>query len=134
MAGAIWPLTLPQSPLVSGYTETMPSNLLRSETETGPVKVRRRGGAKPIVAQATYVLSSEQTDLLDTFVYGSIGGGAMCFDWPRPKFKKSEVSYVRARLVPTADGMYAKYAVDGSNDFWKVTLTIEMFPDVPTIN
>ena len=58
MAGAIWPLTLPQLPLVSGYSESMPSNLIRSETDTGPAKVRRRGNAKPVTVQASYIMDT----------------------------------------------------------------------------
>ena len=72
MAGAIWPLTLPQSPLISGYSESMPSTLLRSETETGPAKVRRRGNAKPVTVQATYIMSTEHMELFDTFVYKTV--------------------------------------------------------------
>lgn len=133
MAGAFWPLTLPQKPLISGYSETMPSNLLRSETDMGPAKVRRRGGAKPVVAQASYIMSSEQVELLDTFVYETIGGGAVCFDWPRPKFKTGDGVYVRARLVPSSDGLYTRTSVDDTTDFWNVTLSLELFPDIPTV-
>lgn len=134
MAGATWPLTLPQSPLLSGYTETMPSTLLRSDTDTGPAKVRRRGNAKPVVVQASYILSTEQVELLDTFVYETIGGGARCFDWPRPRFKAQNGRYVRARLMPSSDGLYNRSVIDGTSDFWNVTLSLEIFPDVPTIN
>ena len=134
MAGAIWPLTLPQVPIISGYTESMPSNLLRSEMETGPAKVRRRGNAKPITIKAPYILSTEQMEFLDTFVYETIGGGAVCFDWPRPRFYSGDTRYVRARLVPASDSLYDRTTVDGTTDFWSVTLTLEIFPDVPTIN
>lgn len=134
MAGAIWPLTLPQTPLISGYSETMPSTLLRSETETGPAKVRRRGNAKPVTVQASYILNTEQMELLDTFVYEIIGGGAVCFDWPRPRFKSGDGGYVRARLIPASDGLYSRSVVDSTTDFWNVTLSLEIFPNIPTIN
>ena len=134
MAGAIWPLTLPQSPLISGYSESMPSTLLRSETETGPAKVRRRGNAKPVTVQATYIMSTEQMELFDTFVYKTVGGGAVCFDWPRPRFKSGDGRYVRARIVPSSNGLYDRSVVDSTTDFWNVTLSLEIFPDVPTVN
>lgn len=133
MPGSIWPFTLPQKPLISGYSEVMPSNLLRSETETGPAKVRRRGGAKPVVAQASYIMSTEQIQLLDKFVYETIDGGAVCFDWPRPKFKSSQGGYVRARLLPSSDGLFTITSVDNTSDFWSVTLSLELFPDIPTV-
>ena len=134
MAGAIWPLTLPQMPLISGYSESMPSNLIRSETDTGPAKVRRRGNAKPVTVQASYIMNTEQMELLDTFMYETIGGGAVCFDWPRPRFKSGDGKYVRARIVPSSNGLYDRSVVDSTTDFWNVTLTLEIFPDVPTVN
>ena len=134
MSGAIWPDTLPRVPLISGYTETMPSTLLRTETETGPAKVRRRGNAKPVTVQASYIFTTEQAEDFDYFVYNVIGGGAICFDWPRPRFKTFDSKYVRARLVPSSDGLYSKSVVDSTTDFWNVTITLEIFPDIPTIN
>ena len=134
MAGAIWPLTLPQMPLISGYSESMPSNLIRSETDTGPAKVRRRGNAKPVTVQASYIMNTEQMELLDTFMYETIGGGAVCFDWPRPRFKSGDGKYVRARIVPSSNGLYDRSVVDSTTDFWNVTFTLEIFPDVPTVN
>lgn len=136
MAVFIWPPSLPQSPITNGYKESMPSNLLRSEAEYGPAKVRRRGGAKPVTVKATYILSTEEVEILDEFVYESIGGGAICFDWPRPRFSVSSngSKYVRARIVPSSDGLYSKSNVGNTVDFWQVDLSLEIFPDVPTLS
>ena len=125
----IWPTTLPQSPVLDGYKESMPSNLIRSNTDTGPAKVRRRGNAKPISVNATYILNTEEVKILDRFVDETLGGAAMCFDWPRPKY-----NYVRARLVASDSGIYTKTLVSNTNDFWSVTLNLEIFPDVPTLS
>lgn len=132
----IWPLSLPQSPITNGYKESMPSNLLRSEAEYGPAKVRRRGGAKPVTVKATYILSTEEVEILDKFVYESIGGGAICFDWPRPRFSGSSngSKYVRARLVPSSDGLYIKTNVGNTVDYWQIELSLEIFPDVPALS
>ena len=50
MAVYVWPLSLPQSPIANGYKEDMPSNLIRSDAEYGPAKVRRRGGQNPLLS------------------------------------------------------------------------------------
>lgn len=132
----IWPPSLPQSPITNGYKESMPSNLLRSEAEYGPAKVRRRGGAKPVIVKATYILSTEEVEILDKFVYENIGGGAICFDWPRPRFSVSSngSKYVRARLVPSSDGLYIKTNVGNTVDHWQIELSLEIFPDVPALS
>lgn len=137
MPSIIWPLTLPQTPVINGYKEQMPSNLIRSDAEYGPAKVRKRGGARPVTVNASYILSTEEAEILDAFVYNSIGGGAICFDWPRPRFSKIKEGnnrYVRARLVPSSDSLYSKSNVSNTVDFWQVDLTLEIFPDVPTMS
>lgn len=136
MAVYVWPLSLPQSPIANGYKEDMPSNLIRSDAEYGPAKVRRRGGAKPVTVSASYILSTEEVEILDNFVYESIGGGAICFDWPRPRFSKSQDGgkYVRARLVPSSDSLYSKSNVGSTVDFWQIDLKLEIFPDVPALS
>lgn len=134
MASAIWPFSLPQAPIINGYKEQMPSNIIRSDAEYGPAKVRKRGGAKPVTVNASYILSTEEAEILDNFVFNTIAGGAICFDWPRPRFSKMKEGnrYVRARLVPSSDSIYSKSIVNDTVDFWKVELTLEIFPDVPT--
>lgn len=137
MASVIWPHALPQTPVLNGYKEQMPSNLIRSDAEYGPAKVRKRGGAKPVTVNASYILSTQEAEILDDFVYNSIAGGAICFDWPRPRFSKTKEGdnrYVRARLVPSSDSLYSKSNVSNTVDFWQVDLTLEIFPDVPALS
>lgn len=137
MAVFIWPPSLPQSPITNGYKENMPSNLIRSDADYGPAKVRRRGGAKPVTVTASYILSTKEVEILDAFVYDSIGGGAICFDWPRPRFSKTKDSggrYVRARIVPSSDGLYIKSNVGNTVDHWQIDLKLEIFPDVPPLS
>lgn len=136
MATFVWPPSLPQSPIANGYKESMPSNLIRSDAEYGPAKVRKRGGAKPIVVSASYILSTEEVEILDEFMYESIGGGAICFDWPRPRFSTTQdgTRYVRARIVPSSDSLYNKSNVGNTVDFWQVDLNLEIFPDVPPLS
>lgn len=132
----VWPPALPQKPQADGYKELMPSNLIRSETDTGPAKVRRRGNAKPVIVSATYVMTTAECATLDSFVYDSLGGGAVCFDWPRPTVGadgQDAMQYVRARLQPSSDGIYTKTYLSNFVGLWQVTLTLEIFPDVPLV-
>lgn len=121
---AIWPLVFP-CPLLSGFSGKTPNNLIRSDMDTGPAKVRRRGGAKPRQVQASYMLSREQLSILSVFVGETIADGAVCFDWPHPTLGR----YVRARMVGGSDGLYSVSPV--SPELWQVPLTIEYWPDAP---
>ena len=41
-----WPNTLPVSPLLDGFSETLPETLIRTKMETGPDKVGTTRGAR----------------------------------------------------------------------------------------
>ena len=44
---ATWPGTLPDYVMQSGFSETLPNNVIRTKMEVGPPKMRRRGTAAP---------------------------------------------------------------------------------------
>lgn len=122
----IWPLDLPQAPQRDGWSDTAPNNLLRSEMESGPMKVRRRGNAKPHTAKATYVFTDEEADVFERFALETLAGGAIAFDWWHPTLRR----YVRARLAPEGDGLFSKQYWGGTYA-WQYSLTFEYWPDVP---
>lgn len=123
----MWPLSLPQSPLKTGYKRVGPNMTVRSEMDTGPDKVRYRGGHKPQVIDLAYVLSAEQRDWFEEFCNGTLAGGVICFDWPS---QEHGGRYVRARLVPTADGLYTLQPYQDSL-YWQATFKLEIWPDAP---
>lgn len=126
MSAGIWPMDLPQKPLRSGYSEKMPNELNRSDMDSGPAKVRPKGKSKPTTIEATYVLTNEQVTLLKTFLLDTLSYGAVCFDWPHPTLER----YVRSRIVPQSDCL-CEITPFGNSLHWQVTLTLEVFIDVP---
>ena len=123
----IWPLTLPQRPLRSGFKESVPNNLLTSPMDTGPAKVRRRSNAKPVPLSITYVLKDTQLLILDDFVENVLAGGAICFDWPHPRTGE----YVRARLSPQSEDVLYDKQLYQDTLRWQIQLKLEVFPDAP---
>lgn len=122
----IWPTELPQAPLRDGWSDTAPNNLLRSEMESGPMKVRRRGTAKPHVVACTYVFDDKEAALFENFALNTLAGGALAFDWWHPVLAR----YVRARLMPEGDGLFSKQYWGGTYA-WQYGLSFEYWPDVP---
>lgn len=80
-----WPGTLPQTPLLEGYTESLPNQVIRSQMETGPAKVRRRFTAaiKPFTVNLLMTLA--QTVTLETFYETTLNGGVDQFTWLHPR-------------------------------------------------
>lgn len=120
-----WPLAIPQAPQRDGWSDTAPDQLLRSDMESGPAKVRRRGTAKPHVAQATYVMDDAEAAIFEEFALETLAGGALAFDWWHPVLAR----YVRARLVPSGDGLFSRSYWNGTYA-WQYSLTLEYWPDI----
>jgi hypothetical protein len=80
-----WPETLPASPLLDGLQETLPDNILRSEAEQGPAKLRRRSTSAVRGLTLAYLLAQEQISALEAFYLDTLAGGAVSFTHTHPR-------------------------------------------------
>lgn len=78
---AAWPASLPEQPLADGYTESALPNVVRSEMEIGPAKLRRRYTAEIKVYAVQFMLTTAQVATLETFYDSTLNGGVDPFDW-----------------------------------------------------
>lgn len=129
MATPIWPLVLPQETLKEGYNRAIPDQTIRSGMDTGPAKVRYRGGHMPEVISLTLVLTDAQRDALITFVKNTVKGGALAFEYPNPENPSG--GYVLARLVPAGNKELFSISQYQNSVFWQVSLKMEVWRDVP---
>lgn len=120
MYSYVWPVTLPQQPMTD-FSEDVGVLILRTPTDAGPAKMRRRG-KRPSVMNLNFYMSSAQVDTLDTFINSTIKGTAR-FGFPHPRTQE----VVEARFVPQDDGQFysLSYIV---NDRWKVSMKLEVLP------
>ena len=116
----IWPLTLPQVPQ-KGFTESGGVLVVRTPTDSGPAKMRKRG-SKPQTLNVQFLMTTAQTILLETFVKTTIQG-TIRFGFPHPR--TGVVSEVR--IVPQGEGDYytLSYVAPG---YYNVSLTLEVLP------
>lgn len=117
----VWPLTLPVEPFASSYTETPGRNIIRSPMDAGPAKLRHRGN-RPDSLTVVYAMTDAQISTLETFVNTTIRGTSR-FGWTHPR----TLATVEARIVPTGEGSLYSLAYV-SEDYWRVSLTIEVLP------
>ena len=80
-----WPESLPQSPLLDGWQETLPDNTLRTEMEQGPAKLRRRSTAASGRMNAQFLLSASDCTVLDDFYASTLAGGVKVFRMIHPR-------------------------------------------------
>lgn len=81
---ATWPATLP-APALSSLKESPPRNLIRSEMDKGPAKVRRRTTANVRPLSFNLKLTSAEVTTLDTFFVTTVNSGADEFDYTHPR-------------------------------------------------
>ena len=80
-----WPATLPQSPLVAGYSEQRTDAKQRSTMSTGPAKVRRRFTAVPTTFEVQHLLTNTELATFETFYVDTLSEGTDSFDVPHPR-------------------------------------------------
>lgn len=114
-----WPTTLPQVPQ-KGFTESVGVAVLRSQTDLGPAKQRVRG-KRPTELNLTFILTSQQTTELETFVKETIAGVSP-FQFTHPRTQE----LVDVRIVSNSGEFYQlQYIAPG---YWNANLKFEVMP------
>ena len=116
---ATWPDTLPQYLLLDGNREAMGDGRLRTQTDTGPGKVRRRSSAVSKPLSGNMIMTEAQLETLLTFVSTDLVGGSLPFTMPTSRGSDTW-------LVRFADALPAYVHLGGGN--WSVALALEILP------
>lgn len=121
MAAAInWPGTLPQSPTIN-YEESGGVNILRTPTDSGIAKSRRRG-IRPDSFGVSFQMTPAQVTAFETFVKTTIRGVTR-FGFPHPR----KGSVVDVKIVPEGEGKLYSLAYL-SPTLWLVSFSVEVLP------
>jgi len=120
MAVLSWPSTLPQVPQ-KGFTESVGINVIRTATDAGPAKQRRRA-SRPGQLNLSFLMTTAQTQILETFVKTTTSG-VKRFTFTHPRLYTT----VEVRIVPGSDGEYfnLSYVAPG---YWNTSLKFEVMP------
>jgi len=116
----IWPASLPQSPQ-KGFVETGGVLILRTPMDSGPAKQRRRG-QRPQGLQVTFIMTTAQTQTLETFVQDTLQGTAR-FGFKHPRLNTT----IETRIVPQAEGQLYSFTYLAPG-YWTVSLQLEILP------
>lgn len=115
----VWPSTLPKRFLPEDYTETEPDNLLRSQTETGPAKVRVRSSSAVRLISGSMWLPDDQRATFKTFYNTTLIHGSLAFTYPNPDGGSDLL--VRITEPPN----WAKVAL---GRWWRLSVKLEVLP------
>lgn len=119
---ATWPATLPQNPFdQDGATYEPSENIIRSDTETGPAKMRRRFTGKNEKLSFSMVLTPTQWAALDTF-YETTLQAVGKFQWI--DFRTKAAANYRFKKKPSQ----TYWGEDSTGVYWQVSVDLELIP------
>lgn len=126
MTVLLWPSTLPQAPQ-KGFSESVGVNVIRSSTDKGPAKQRRRG-TRPSTMSVTFIVTTAQAAILENFLNNDLEGvRRFLFPHPRLSVLATQNTWKEVRIVPQGDGEFFKlqYIAPG---YWSTDLNLEILP------
>lgn len=118
MAVPAWDSALPQVMELNDYTGSFEDNLIQSDPDMGPSKVRRRytAGVKPL--SGVVIMNKTQFGVFKTFYTSTLLSGALRFSWTEPPFH-TEPCEMRFTEVPS-------WTMVG--DHYRVSISLEILP------
>ena len=99
---SIWPVSLPQSPLLDGFQDGVGSFLLQSSPDMGPRQLRVRYSSGEVPMAATFLMSPSQYITFVDFYELTLRGGLVRFQWVHPLTGRLIMCRIMSVDSPTA--------------------------------
>lgn len=116
---ATWPLTLPSSPLLDGYSQEPEDSRIVSEVDAGARKIRNRYTGVVEKVKESYILSESQYQAFVDFYKNTLKNGAETFTKNNPTTGVSSI-YRFAEPYKLTQVRYPYY---------QITLSLEILPE-----
>lgn len=91
---ALWPNSLPQSPLVDGYSEIIKRPKVSFSPDVGPPIQRRKGTVKLSSISINMVMTSAQVEQFEAFHDDTLSGGALPFLFSHPRTENQITAWI----------------------------------------
>lgn len=80
----VWPITLPQELITQGLAEAPPERVIRTKTEFGPTRDRRRTTSGDHSVKGTLSIRQSDYHILEEFYETTTKDGTIRFQWVLP--------------------------------------------------
>lgn len=118
---AVWPASLPLSPAMASYGESLMLNTVRTPGDNGPAASRYRGRMASVLSYEQ-VLRDDQVETLRAFMEDTLLG-VRRFTYRHPRTGAT----VEARMVADRSGSYSTLTPICPG-LWKASLQLEILP------
>jgi hypothetical protein len=116
-----WPIDLPQSFEVGGYSEGVADNLFETQPDTGPPIRRRRSTSAPRPLGGSMVLTESQLGVFRNFFDVTLLSGAIPFNFPQ------QISPAIDILVTFTKNSLPTWRPIGGG-YWRLNLSLLVLP------
>lgn len=124
MTVPVWPEALPQV-LRFPLTQRRQSGKIRTETDTGPAKVRRRFTARVTeYPSSTIMVTGEQKAIFDAFYDDELGGGTLAFSWTDPDTRQPAM----LRIKGEPEATMIRPGASQARRLWEISFVLEVLP------
>lgn len=120
---ATWPATLPPTQF-RGVARKPQDPVLRTQTDSGPVKTRLKYTAVPIRVTTRTIFSGTQLLAFMTWFENDLAFGALSFDWTDPM----DGTTVAFRFTEPPEFVNLRPAPIPANRLWEGQLSLEIMP------
>lgn len=107
MPNPTWPPELPQFVEITGYDETLPFPVKRTQMQRGPAKQRRDGTSTPPPFNfTTDIMTAAQAAIFETFYFDTLKHGSLEWDWVHPRSQATKTFRFTAgpKPIPLGNG------------------------------
>lgn len=107
MTDITWPTTLPQVLRLDGQKAKHKSNVIRTEMDAGPVKIRRRYTVSEKLFEGSIIVTETQRETLENWYTNTIGDGTLRFVMKDPQtLQPAEFRFTEDYSEESLDGMW----------------------------
>lgn len=117
-----WPLTLPQTTLLEGFSLIVQNNILMSQSDAGFGKRRNKGATPPTQFTRTLQLTDAQLTIFLNFVEFTLRNGTLRFGTTHPRTGVT----VELLIVPQGESLFQPIIKEGK--IYKVNLKLQVMP------
>lgn len=114
MTNIMWPNSLPQVLRLDGQQAKRKSNVIRTQMDAGPDKVRRRYTVSVKIFEGSIIVTGKQRQILEDWYRDVLGDGVLRFVMKDPQ----TLQFAEFRFMEE----YAEESVDG---LWKIAMKLE---------
>jgi hypothetical protein len=107
MANITWPVQLPATLLIDGFSKQPQSSVIRTAMDAGPKKARRRYTARTVEYSGKQVFSILELAVFEQFYYNVLADGVLRFNFTDPTtLEIAEFRFTDDYTVGAIDGLF----------------------------